>query len=432
MRKISCKIFLSLVLVLLISLVSFAQEIVIHVATDVGGAGVALSGGIQLFNEKYSGKYRVEQTMIAFDELRDKLLTQFISKDPVFEVFAVNSTWRQQVISYLYPLDELINTYGPKNPEQVFGPGLVDQWKSNGVIIALPVRIGTAILFYRQDWLSEAGFDKILTLDDYYSAAQKMTVDFDGDGNIDRYGSSIKLASPTWSTESLAAFFMPHGGWFLNEDLNEASSSLNSKLMVDILNFIKKQWDEKLIPDPLAWTFDDNVAGFQTGKIAMSSEFSARSLLLEDPEKSEAAGKMGYSLMPSQPIGPHPMRHYGASHGLAIDKNIKPELIEAAYAFVSFMASQEAQEFMAINHANGPTLISMYEDPEYIKLNPAALAIRDSLLSNLGDLFPLPESPQAMELIHRELQNVITERKTTTQAADDMYQGIQSLIEKRR
>jgi ABC-type glycerol-3-phosphate transport system substrate-binding protein len=403
---------------------SFAEEQVIRFICSAGGSGKAFQGGLEKFNEANKGKYRVEVDMVAWEALQEKEMFQFISGTATYDVLSIVSNWLPGMKPYLEPIDGYIEQYGP-DVVSLFGEGAIEAGKYEGKIVALPIRTGGYIIYYRKDLFDQAGLTPPQTMEEYIDAARKLTKRA-ADGTVERYGTSLKLQSPAWTVEAFVNFFMPLGGYLLTEDLKHASPSLKSQLAIDVLNTMKTLQDEKLIPEPLAWTYDDNVVALQTDKVAFSFEYSARALLMEDPEKSKVVGKMAYAAFPPEKIGTHPSSSYFGTWSFGIDKNSPNK--EAAYQLIKHMTSLETQKFLALEWKNGPTVLGLYDDPEYQKINQAAPAIKEALSTMPRDWAPVPENPQIMMVVHEEIQAFMLGRQDAKQTGENMYDRIEEIM----
>ncbi|NPV54894.1 MAG: sugar ABC transporter substrate-binding protein [Firmicutes bacterium] len=398
------------------------KEVTINMLASVGGSGKSFSKGIELFNERYKGQYQVKVTLIANESLLEKEMMQFITRVPTYDVLAINTVWLPGVSRYLEPLNPWIKKHGPQDIEKMYGASTVDRITFDGNVVGLPIRFGTYILFYRSDWFKEAGLNVPSTLEEYVVVAKKLT-------KPGTYGTSMQLQSPAWSTEAYGCFLLPYGGAYLTDDLRHASPSLTDEVGIKVLNFLKELHDSKVMPNPLEWTYDDNVVAFQSGKIAFSHEYSARATILEDPKRSVAAGKMGYDILPTPkiPVGPHTPRYLGTYWTLAIDRNSKNK--EAAYKFIKFMADVEAQRYMAFKADNGPTVLSIYDDPEYRRINPAAQAIKKAITTlGISEYLPVPQYQELLKVIHEELQAFIIGKQDAAKTARRMRDRIDETL----
>jgi ABC-type glycerol-3-phosphate transport system substrate-binding protein len=242
------------------------------------------------------------------------------------------------------------------------------------------------------------------------------------------YGTALKAQSPAWSVKSYASFFMPMGGHLMSDDYKGASESLKSQLSVDVLSTMKALGVEGLIPEPLTWTYDDVVMAFQGGTLAMAFEYSALAKKLEDPKSSKVVGKMGAHVFAPGKIGPHTPSVPFATWRFGIDKNSKVK--DAAFAFIDYMTSVETQRYLAFEWGNGPTLLRLYDDPEYMKVNSAAQAIKKALQVGPGDVAPVPEGPKIIAAVHEELQSFILGRQDERQTGRSFYDRIQKIMGK--
>lgn len=402
------------------------EEQTITAIMSVGGSGKAFQGGIELFNEQFAGQYRVEPEMVAYETLLEKEISQFISGNATYDVLSINSDWLGGVAHFLEPLDSYIERDG-LDFAATFGPLVENAVSYEGQVVGLPIRFGANILFYRQDFLAEAGLKTPRTLEDYRAAAQALTMR-DADGDIVRYGASIKAQSPNWTLGSFGIPFLGLGGRLLTADGNEPHPSLTDGLGQEVLDHIKAIIDDGSTPDPTAWTYDDNIVAFQQGRLAMSDEYSARALLVEDPGESEAAGKMGYEMWIMEPLGPEPPIHYASTWQFVIDKNSPNK--EAAWELLKFMVSYDAQKLMALEWSNGPTILPLYDDPEYAESDAAVQGVK-AVLEGPGWQPYFPGAEQNAELTlaaHEELQTFYVGRQSSAEAVENMAKRFEEIL----
>jgi multiple sugar transport system substrate-binding protein len=419
---------LILLLIMLVTVVTVsappqaaAEENSIKLLISAGGSGKAYVGGVNLFNEKFKGKYHVEVDTIAFESLLTKLMTQFVAKTPFYDVVAVSSNWRDRVWRYLEPLNTYVKKQGPKEINSLYGAPELQTLTYEGKLVGLPIRTGADVLYYRSDLLSQAGLEVPKTLDELLAAARKLSV---GPPNQrERYGFSISAQSPTFTVNNLADFLFMQGVDFLDKSKTKANPALKGKAAQQAFEIIKTMYDEKLMPNPMEWTYDDNIVALQQGKLAMTYDDFMRAPLLEKQGVSKVIGKMGYAVMPYSKNGPDKPRVRGGSWVFSIDKNSKNKV--AAYEFIKFMAGYEAQYQMATTWANGPSVLAIMKDPAFLKANPAALAAYDSY-SQLGSRVPLAieQRPTIEKAIHDEFHQMLLNRISPKDVGKAIYQKI--------
>lgn len=399
--------------------------VTLNALVSVGGSGKALVGGLEKFNEQFEGKYEVKSDMIAIESLLEKEMAQFIAKTPTYDIVSVNSDWLPSVAHFLEPLDKYLEQEKVDFGKS-FGPRVKNVVSFDKQVVALPVRFGTDIMFYRKDFLDQAGVKVPTTYQEFREAAKKLTVK-DGSGKVTRFGTSFKAQSPSWTVGSFGHFLFGSGARFITDDGTEVHPSLNSQLSQDLLENIKAIIADGSTPEVAAWTYDDNVVAFQEGRMSMSDEYSARSLLIADPKKSQAAGKMGFSMWMMEKLGPEPPTHAGTTWNFAMDKNSKNK--EAAWALLKHMTSAPIQKLMAIDFANGPTLLETYDDPDYVKTDPAASAIKD-VLAGPGWMgyFTVPQLAELQQAAHEEIQSFYLGRQTSKQATDNIARRLGQIL----
>lgn len=401
-------------------------ETTITAIMSVGGSGKAFQGGLELFNERFAGQYRLETEMVAFETLREKEISQFISGNATYDVLSINSDWLSGVAHFLEPLDSYIERDG-LDLEATFGSAIAKTASVSGQVVGMPTRTGGDVYWYNKDMFDEAGLEPPRTLDELRKNAQTVQKQ-SSSGETEVYGYSIMAASPLWTVSSFADLYYPHGGHYLTVDLTEANPSLLEPFTAEILDFMKGLATDGLTPDPLAWTYDDNIVAFQQARLASSAEGWMRSNLMEDLTKSKVVGKIGYDVMPSEKLGPDEPTYYGASGwGLCIDKNSPRK--DAAWELLKFMVGYDAQKLMAMEYANGPTVLAVLEDPEFQEEIPAAAAYLKGAKVGLRSHFPVAQQAELEQVTHEELQSFLVGNKDSKTTAEDLYRQIDDLLQ---
>ncbi len=369
-----------LVLVLLVVSLAgnaaFAAEKVITVFMDIGGAGTAQTGAMELFNEIYKGQYRVEAVRVAWEGMREQVYTEFVARTGAYDVIAINAQWRDAALPYLENLSPWVTQYGPSMDE--FVSSMASFCQVGDKIWGLPIRQGITNLFYvRQDLLEEFGLSVPQTPYEVLEVARKLTIDRDGDGKTDIYGMGLMASGAPMIAEEFVNSLYGRGGRLLGEN-NEVMpfDSKHGELAVEVLEEWKTMVDEGIFPPGiLTWGIWEPLHYMQEGRLAMSGMFSPRAALLEDPEESTVAGKIGYYPYPH--ISPDEGGVSGSLGGwaLSIPNYISKERKEIAYKYISFVASFEAQLEMAMNWANEPVRKDVFYHPDYVEFSTAAPAV---------------------------------------------------------
>jgi multiple sugar transport system substrate-binding protein len=385
---------------------ALAQPIELTFLTGAGGIGGAMRRGVEVCNAEHVDEFKVSMVEIPYSDLLNQEMLQFISGKPNFDVFTGASSWWMRLRPFVEPLNTYIDRDGQ---EAVAALGaLPNSYRLSGQQLGLPVRAGVTILYYRKDLLDEAGLDVPQTLDELEEAARALTVDRNGNGDPEVFGFSWTMGERRWTTKHVSQLLFGHGYRFLTEDFSEVDPELNSGDVVRLVDFMRRLTDDGLTPNPLGWNYEDNVLLFQQGKLAMSFEDSVRVGLLEDPEVSTVAGKMGYSVVPHAEWGPMPVAYEGGGHALGMPNTISAEKKEAVWQFMKCMIGREAQLEMAVNGANGPTMLDIYDAPEYD--SPAAQAVKESLATGVRFVLPIERIEEVQNAFQQDVHNFMLGR----------------------
>ena len=404
MRRRLCVFLVMCMVVLVVSASSVVAEEVIQVLSPGGGVMRVTQTAVELFNERYEGQYRVEFTTIpTMGEILNRMMLQFISGNATYDVLPNFLDWTKGINMYFYPLNDMMEASGVDRSEYL---PLLGDFTLEGQVVSIPFRFGCDIFVYRKDLFEEAGLPFIVgdsSMYDVKEAARKLTRDIDGDGKNDVYGLFQHMNDPTRTWVELNTYYTIPGGDWLTSDFKKANPLLKSDYAGEKFEFMRSFWKEGLCLDPIGQSTVELWEMIQTGKAAMAdSVYSAFGLHFEEPG-SNSKGKMGYSAIPSYPRGASKPRATQGTWAYGIDKN--SEHVKAAFEFVKFTNSFEAQFVMAIKGGNGPVRWDVFEHPEYRALNPVLPAIREAFLTRT--VIPQrPNVPQSQEIVAAAMEDV--------------------------
>lgn len=238
-----------------------------------------------------------------------------------------------------------------------------------GRVYSIPLDGDFHMVYYRTDLLEEAGLEPPRTWDDYLNIAQTLHgQDFDGDGEGD-YGSCIAKARAQqsyWWIFSIAAPFIQsqgttQGAFFNTETMEPLANNEAFKRALEIY----KETASYGPPDELNLGVGDTRGLFTAGRCALSLDWGDIGTLATDPETSKVQDLVGAVITPGstqvldwetgelvdcdETTCPHavdgvnyaPYASFGGWAG-AVNAAADPQVKDAAYAFLSYMA-QPAQ-----------------------------------------------------------------------------------------
>ena len=404
-----------------------AEKITIKHFMDVGGAGQAMTGGFQLFNKTYP-QYKIEPVRTPWEGMFEKWMAELIAKAGAYDVMNYNSFWLQQGAPYFEDLLPSINEQGPALSE--FLGVLGSMWKIDDRILGLPVRVGIEVIQYaRKDLLAEAGLEVPETWSDYMQAARKLTKDTDGDGETDIWGAEIKAGGEPQTSLVFTMWVTSRGGRFLTPDGKDIYPLVSKywDRVRDALTGWRELYAERLVPaGVLTWSIWEALEYFQEGKLGMALLYSPRVALVEDPETSRVAGKVAYA-----PI-PHDTEEWGVNMGgwaLGIPNYISEKRRKAAYPYIKFMTEYDAQLEMALNFANGPTRIDVFNSKAYGEVFPAGEAVIKSAEHYYSPpVFYVKEGPEVRLAISDTVQAVVEGRETPESGAKKLHASLKKIM----
>lgn len=209
-----------------------------------------------------------------WDGYFDKLTTQ-LAADTGPDIVQMSYTNVAEYVAreQLMPLDDLIEK-GILDVSNL-SEATLDMYRIDGKLYAIPAGVSTSLLFYNKEYFDLAGVDyptEDWTWEDYMEAARKLTMDTDGDGKIDVWGTAY-VEDPVGADLGFKKYLYERGGKLWADDLK--SVAFNTPEGLGAVEFIKQPLDEGIMP-PLEITASNpqNVDDFQTKKVAMIINFS--------------------------------------------------------------------------------------------------------------------------------------------------------------
>ena len=218
------------------------------------------------------------------------------------------------------------------------------------------------------------------------------------------------------------------GGTWYDEDWN---AKVNAPEFKEAVNFYVDLLAESGEPDPVSNSFTECLNLLSSGKVAMWYDASVAASILEDPESSEVAGKMGYA---HAPVVKTKESGWLWSWNLAIPETTKN--YDEALAFVKWATSKEYHQL--VGEELGWTRVppgarnSTYEIPEYKKAAAAFAPITLEVMNAVDPVQPgvnpqpwvgiqyvtIPEFQDVGNQVAQQIADAIAGRTTVDQALD--------------
>lgn len=397
--------------------------LLIHPTLYAATGGDAPEGVVSRFREATG--IDVEVVTAPSADLQERATVEYVAGSGRFDVVTWNTAWlSDENMQFFEPLEDYVAQAGEDYNFEDIIPSLLEITKFNDHLYSIPFRMGGAMLYYRTDLMEEAGLEPPKTWEDYLNAAEALTQDTDGDGEVDVYGAIQRGRSGFEIEQDFIRFLFAHGGRALSDDMT--ACRLNEPEGVNAVNtFVTIYQEGWAPPDMLAVGRDDYIAAMQQGSAAMSVMFSPYWGRLIDPEESPQAENMGWALVPTSPGVPEGRSMMGGWY-LAMDKNSDNKA--AAWALIQALTNAENQLTMALEFANGPVRSSVYENQQYLEEFPLA---KDWLTAIANGLFEPPHARWAeiVDIMSEEVTSALQGDKTPQEAMDAACQRVDRLLQ---
>jgi multiple sugar transport system substrate-binding protein len=173
-------------------------------------------------------------------------------------------------------------------------------------------------------------------------------------------------------------------------------------------------------PDTLTFGWNEAQSSLQQGRVFMGLLWVDQAPFLEDPSVSKVAGKIGYSLIPSNTGEP-----FSQLEGLTYLIPKESAHPREAYRFLEWAMSAQVQEQQTLKGSSSLRK-STYDSSEVKKL-----AYTSAFLASIpvGKAKPtIPESAQMIEASERRLADIVNKRSSSQTGLDNLALDFQRIL----
>lgn len=277
-----------------------------------------------------------------YGDLQQKINASVVAGNPP-TIAQVYENWVTPIVEILYPI-------GPHMTEEEKGDiidGLVRSNTYNGVLTTVPFNKSIMVLYYRKDLVPTPP----VNWQEYLDMSKALTVDSDGDGTIDQFGTGFR---PSANPEQFLNFLEEAGGSILSDDW--------SKVTIDNSQGLRAmEYAASLAPYSLI-TSDYMSSAFQANQVCMFIDTSAG--YYYNNQAAEAAGcEMGVARIPMGPVNQKSMIQ-GTNLAIFDMKQTQAQK-DAAVLLARFLLRPENTVFWAQKGGYQPVTKSAYESEEW-------------------------------------------------------------------
>ena len=287
-------------------------------------------------------------------------LTAFEAESSDLDVIRVDVIWPGQLAEHLIDMSE----YASQEHIDAQLPALIDNNTIDGRLVALPLRIGFGMLYYRSDLLEKYGYDAPpTTWDELEEMATTIQAGEREDGMDEFWGYVWQGNSYEGLTcDALEWHVSATGDNFLQSD---GTISALSDEAVSIYEQAASWVDNISPPGVVSYQEEEARAVWDAGNAAFMRNWPYAYTLSQESEN-----------IPEFDVAPLPAGASGSGAstlgGWHIGVSKYSENQEAAAAFAVYMTSVEGQKIYSLITTSPPAAVELYEDPEIIEAMPFA------------------------------------------------------------
>ncbi len=305
-------------------------------------------------------KVKLEQAPSDSDAYRSTLTTQISGGSSSFDVYNGDVVWPAQFgkAGLARPLQDDL----PASYWKTFSPGLVSSLTYQGKIMAAPLFTDNAFLFYRKDLLQKAHLPVPTTWEQLQSEAQQLQK-----SKAVKYGFAGQFDSYEGLTCNFTEFEADAGGSSVNTGATK--STIDSPAALKALSYMRGLVSSGVAPSAVT-TFQEQQSEslFTSGQVAFLRNWTY-AYADANSDTSKVAGKIGIANLPTFQGQQGP--GYSTTGGWNLYVNPHSKNVAADVAFVKWMTSPAAQEIIATQGGELPTVASVLAMPKVQAANPA-------------------------------------------------------------
>lgn len=314
---------------------------------------VVLTELVTEYNETNQDNVYVEEVILDWSTLYSKILLDFQTGTPPDIMTIQQSGLYQNVdLGVLADITDLMPEYGFVEEdfiESAWNGSFID-----GKQYAVPLDLHPLALYYNVSMFEAAGLDPEnppATMEEFLDAAQKLTVDTDGDGNSDQYGFGLAYSGGLPFRIWMSLLWQHEGEEILNE--TKTAAAFNTEAGLESLEFLRDLvYTYEVVPEQEQSPDDDFMKGI-VGMVISGpwSQFDFNSV-----------DGLEYSTAPV-PVFYDQAAAWADSHMLALPDTNDEVRMAAAMSFAKFLSDNSLTWTEKAGHL--PVKLSVLESDEF-------------------------------------------------------------------
>ena len=336
-------------------------------------------------------------------DLRENLYTaSLLAGDDSFDLVLMDVTWAAKFAAagWLMPLDAAFG----RQAQLDFLPQALEAGRYAGRLYRVPTRTDVGVLYYRRDWLDQAGQEAPRTFEELAQAARALQ------DPPHRWGFVWQGSQ----YEGLVCFFLEvlrgHGGFWVEPATLEVG--LDRAESVAALQFLRGARLEQPISPPGVTTYKEEESRrlFQDGRAVFLRNWPYVWRLAQAAD-SRLAGKVGVQAM----VSVSGRRGAGTLGGWGLGVSRYSPSPDLAVAFIQHAVSLKGQRTLCRTSGYVPASVQALEDPTLLAANPFLTTLR-TIHDSAAARPALPRYALASDILQRRLSAALAGLATASDA----------------
>lgn len=397
-------------------------------SSDGGGSGDE-TAQINLLSHRYAALEFYAQAMIdnapenvevnteltTYDDWQEKMTLNLSSESSAYDITYIFppdlATFADS--GWLMPLDDYIEKYWDEYNFGDIPDYLWDAYTYDGHIYGVPSHQWAAILFARDDVISDAGLEVPATLDELVDVSEQLTTG-------DMSGITLSLKASDMLAITFQCFLTACGGWWFDEDMHP---TFNSPEAIQAIEYIQKLMP--YCPDgSTTYGSDESSLAMTQGLTSMGLIQTTRSGDMDNEEQSTVVGKVGFYSSPALEEGGAPASLFAtAGYSISAFTENDPDLVFRT------MCNALTEDVMADGAASGMPVRESLLNDELFSERPDYAAAWDAIQGGAKMRPAIPEFSEIMEISMTALSDVLTNGTDAQTAMDEAAAECEQILE---
>jgi multiple sugar transport system substrate-binding protein len=371
-------------------------------------------------------------------EMRDKAVLDFTARTRLYATHTADPMYLPLYVAngWIDPIEEYHGDDRLTDQEWFDMDDIIPLWRAadsvNGQLYALPSEGEVTVHIYRKDLYEQLGIAAPDTLDELRQTATAL---HGHQPNL----SGLALRGFRGAGQNMyiwPSLFRSYGGeWFDANDrpmVNSDAGIDSLRYYVDVMNSFAPAGVEN-------WNWPEIMEAFAGGSVAQYIDSNSTASVIEDPNKSRVAGKIGYQRWPKGPSGKRVSSIW--NWAMPINAHLPERQKQATWLYLQWLASRPTQLRSAIYKESedavvrtGVNRLSLWESPEYREVVGFTPDYADVVLTSLSedtdaDWRPRrPEWPQIGTAMAIAIQSALVGQATPEQALNTANDEISRIV----